>query len=410
MKLFKVHYSLGNKRYTKLVRACSAHLASRAVAGQVLRIEQTSGWIYLQWALIKCLDCFKSLLPKRLKTSLIIQSLTSISMMLEAGVGLLECLDAVVMNCPSKKGQEVFAFLRQDIASGLNLAQSFQRRSAEFGELVLAYARLAQSSGRVGASFAECALALERKEAISDSLRKASAYPSFVFFSTIIAFCLLFAFVVPSLSQTLLSAKVELPFITKVLLGIYGIFCDYGWFILTFLISILFALVLAYRRLASLRVFFAKALLKIPIIGKCNLYANCAIFSLVLSELLSAGMPILQALEQACLASNNIYLRQKFQNISKALSNGLSLHESFKRAGVLDEIALWLVATSQRTGNLAMMLARANKHYERLFEGITSRLNALLEPILLLFVGGLVFILALGVLLPVWDMASMSAF
>lgn len=333
-----------------------------------------------------------------------------LSLLIEAGVSISVALDDVASSSTNSNIKKIFTSVHNDVLLGLPLARSFDKFKPQIGSISSAFIAMGESSGRLADSLKSLSEVLKNQQLSRQKLRKASTYPAIVFIGIIFAFFILCGFIIPQFAQIFSDMGANLPLITKVLLALYEFISTYGLFVGLSVLILLFLLFRAYRINYNFRFSFDKFILKIFLINKIVKYSSLSLFCFILSELINSGMPLLDALKQASNSVKNEYLKHKLDDISFMICSGVDLKSSFDRVGIFDKTSIWLISTSVQTGKFAKALYDVHKYYFDKFNSISENIQIYIEPILLLFVGAMVLALALGVLMPVWDMTNIVSF
>lgn len=333
-----------------------------------------------------------------------------LSLLVRAGVELGVALADVASSSSDKRIKRIFNEAREDLLAGLGLYAGFEKFKPQIGAISLAFIGMGESSGRLSESLKSLSDVLKARHDAKKRLKKASTYPMIVFISIILAFFTLCAFVVPQFSQIFADMGADLPIATRLLLGIYGFVRDYGAFVLLLLIISVFAMFKMYAISDKFKLACDKKFLGLFLLGKTTIYSSLSLFCLIFSELVRAGMPLPNALKQAASSVQNSYLSQRLSAIEDMLLSGTDLKSCFENSKMFDKTSIWLISTALQTGELSRALFDMHKYYDEKFNDISERIQTYIEPVLLVFVGVMVLFLALGVLMPVWDMTSIVRF
>ncbi|BCX80168.1 type II secretion system F family protein [Campylobacter sp. 19-13652] len=333
-----------------------------------------------------------------------------LSLLLEAGVNISVALDDVANSSNNQNIKKIFTKVHNDVLLGLSLTKSFEKFKSKIGTVSLAFIAMGESSGKLASSLKSLSEVLKNQQISRTKLRKASTYPAIVFIGIIVAFFILCGFIVPQFAQIFSDMGANLPLITRVLLAIYDFVSTYGLFVFLLVFALMFVMLRFYSSNSNFRLSFDKFMLKIFLINKIIKYSSLSLFCFILSELIDSGMPLIDAIKQAANSVKNEYLKQKLDDIGFMICSGVDLKSSFERAEIFDKTSIWLISTSVQTGKFAKALLNVHKYYFDRFNNTSENIQMYIEPFLLLCVGGMVLVLALGVLMPVWDMTSTISF
>lgn len=329
-----------------------------------------------------------------------------LSLLLDSSIGINQAILEIANTSSDKQIKKIFLSVYNDLMAGVSLGVSFDKFRMEMGSNAIAFIKLGESSGRLTDSINRMCEALKSQSELNERIKRASVYPAVVFCSVFVAFFVLCTFVVPQFADIFSQMGVQLPLVTRIILGIYDFLNNYFLFLLIFILICLLVFVRFYSRNLEFKLFISKAILKIYPFGIVIKSSNLSMFCLLLSELVSSGMPIVSALNQASSSVPNLYLSTRLRTISDRILAGVALQNAFKQTEVFDQTAMWLLSSMEKTGKLSKSLDDTRYYYFYKFDDISKNIQTFFEPILLIFVGLLVFVLALGVLLPIWDMTS----
>ena len=220
------------------------------------------------------------------------------------------------------------------------------------------------------------------------------------------AFTILIVYVVPKFKDIFDQLHTELPLPTKILLGLEYAFSHYGPLIIAIGIALFVTHKFMYKTNKEYKYNFDKFLLKVKIIGPIIEYSSISRFILVLTELSKAGIPLIDSLEIANGILENAILKEKIDGVIREINQGQSLTFALTKYELLDNITLQMISAGEEAGNLDTMLENASAYYKTQFDQIVDGVGDAIEPIMMAVIGGLVLLLALGIFMPMWNMAS----
>ena len=243
----------------------------------------------------------------------------------------------------------------------------------------------------------------EQRQQLQQRLKLALIYPVILTVMSILVVSGLLTYVVPEVVKVFSDTGQQLPFLTVALIAVSDFMQD--WFIYLLLGAVLAFVV--FKKLIQQTVFkkrYHQFLLKLPILGNLVLGGNSAQFSRTLSILAASGVPILDAMRIAVKVMENIPMREAVEQASQQVSEGSSLSATLEQSGYFNPMLINLIASGEATGQLEQMLERAAMNQERELETTMAMLMGLLEPLLIVAMGGVVLIIVLAILLPVLDL------
>ena len=325
------------------------------------------------------------------------------AMLLEAGLTVEQCLDALIEQAQGESARRILAAVRAEVLSGQSLAASFDRYPSSFPEIYRALVRAGEHSGELGAVMSNLADYLERRQATRQSAGLALLYPAIV---AAVALCIvvgLLTYVVPQVVDVFAQSKQELPFLTRALLWASEALKGKLGYVAGTLVVVALILRWAYSREATKRRWHAR-LLRLPLVGPLWRGVDTARLSSSLAILSAGGVPLLQALAAGARVVKNLALREAVDEAMQRVREGSSLHRALASRGVFPPIFIHLVASGEASGRLAHMLGQAGRQQEVENDARVRLLTGVLEPALILAMGALVLLIVLAILLPIIEM------
>lgn len=325
------------------------------------------------------------------------------AMLLEAGLTVEQCLDALIEQAQSETSKRILAAVRAEVLSGQPLAESFDRYPSSFPEIYRALVRAGEHSGELGAVMSNLADYLERRQATRQSAGLALLYPAIV---AAVALCIvvgLLTYVVPQVVEVYAQSRQTLPMLTRVLL--WASEALHGKLIYIVIVAILLGVALraAYRGQAMKKRWHARVL-RLPLIGPLAQGLDTARLASSLAILTAGGVPLLQALAAGARVVKNLALREAVEEALQRVREGTSLHRALGGRTLFPPIFIHLVASGEASGRLAHMLGQAARQQEFENEARIRLLTGILEPALILAMGALVLLMVLAILLPIIEM------
>ena len=236
--------------------------------------------------------------------------------------------------------------------------------------------------------------------------KKALRYPIIVMSAMAIAFIILMIYVVPQFREIFEQLGAKLPLPTIILLSIESALSNYGLYILVGFITIIYAIRYLYKSNDDFKYKFDKFMLKVYLINKIIFYSTMNRFNLIFTELVRAGIPIADALETATLTVENQDIHDKLATIKIAVQRGVSLTEAFRDTQLYESMLIQMLSAGEKGGAIDAMLEKVTDYYKAKFSDLVDNISSYVEPIMLLFMAGMVILLALGIFMPMWDLGN----
>jgi MSHA biogenesis protein MshG len=347
------------------------------------------------------------LLGERIKLIDLILFCRQLATLLKAGVPLLRSLRGLEESATNRRFAQVLAELQQGLEAGRELSACMKQQPTVFSNYMVSTVRVGEVTGRLSEAFQglynQLTFEKENREAVTTALR----YPAFVLATSVAALVAVNIFVIPAFANIYRSFKAELPPITMLLIALSDFFINYGWLLVALSIAAGAGFVSWIRTPAGRR-FWHGFLLRIPIVGALIHKATLARFTKSFGLALKAGVPIVDALHVAVETSGNVVVGEKIATMGPAAERGESLARAARNTGVFTPTVLQMVAVGEETGALDEMMAEVAEHFQKEVDYAIKSLGAQIEPVMILFLGGMILVFALGVFLPMWDLSRVA--
>ena len=325
--------------------------------------------------------------------------------LLKAGVPILKALAGLQESAVNPTMIEVIKDIRVSLDSGRELSASMRRHPDVFSFFYVSLVRVGELTGQLENVFLRLYTHLEFEKEIRESIKAAVRYPIFVLCAMAGAIAVVNLFVIPAFAKVYAGFKAELPFLTRLLVGFSNFMVETWWMQLAVLVAAVFAF-RAWIATRAGKYAWDRFKLKIPIAGKIVLKATLARFARSFSLALQSGVPVVQALSTVAQVVDNDYIGQRIEQMRDGVERGESVLRTAVAAGIFTTVVLQMIAVGDETGELDSLLREVADLYENDVQYEVKTLSQQIEPILIVGLGGLVLILALGVFLPIWDLGK----
>ncbi len=341
---------------------------------------------------------------KKLSTrdlSLVTRQLASL---VQSGLPLDETLQVAAKQSRKEKIKGILLDVRSGVVEGRSLAQSLGENPKAFDHMYRAMVRAGESAGFLGQVLERLAEYTETSQATKQRLQMALIYPVVLLCVSFGIVGLLMAFVVPKLVGIFENRDSDLPALTEILIACSNFISSY-WGLATFLgfIGAIVAFVY-WLKDDGHRMKWHRFLLRVPFFNELLVQTDSARFSATLAILIDSGVPLLEALRIAGQVLNNLVLRQSSEQVAVAVQEGSSLARALDKADVFPPLLVQMVASGEANGTLSTQLSYAARNQERELEMTIGTFMGLMEPLTVVFMGGLVFIIMLAIMLPIFNL------
>lgn len=325
----------------------------------------------------------------------------------KAGVPIIRAINGLVETARSPRLKRVLAKVAESLESGRSLADSLRQYPEAFSSLYVSIVQVGENSGRLDESFLQIARHLELDKETRARVKTAMRYPTMVIVAIAVAIGIINVYVIPAFSQVFASFKADLPLATRILLGVSAFTVQYGAYLLLAAVAAAVA-VAGYVRTEAGELRWDRLKLRLPIVGGIILRATLARFARSFAMALRSGVPLVQALTVVSRAVDNAYVGEHVRNMRSHIERGETLTRAAVATELFTPLVLQMLMVGEETGQVEDMMQEVADFYEREVDYDLKHLSAYIEPVLLVAVGIMVLILALGVFLPMWDLASVA--
>lgn len=326
--------------------------------------------------------------------------------LITAGLPLSEALTVLTEQAERDYVRELMAAIRAEVMGGHSLANALAEHPRDFPDIYRALISAGEHTGKLGIVLARLADYIEERNALKQKIVLAFTYPVIV---TLIAFCIvtfLLSYVVPQVVNVFANTKQQLPLLTVMMMALSG-FVRHWWWAILIAAALVFYVVRATLAQPGPRLAFDRWLLTAPLAGKLVRGYNTVRFASTLGILSAAGVPILRALQAAGETLSNRAMRGNIEDAIVRVREGSPLSRALNHVKTFPPVLVHLIRSGEATGDVTSMLDRAAEGEARELERRTMFLTSLLEPLMILAMGGIVLVIVLAVMLPIIDLNNM---
>ena len=333
-----------------------------------------------------------------------------LSALLRAGIPLLQAIGLLKQRSGSNSLQEILSDVEKKIKSGTPLSEAFEAQGV-FPKIYTASILAGERSGSLDQVLERYVIYQKRSVGISRKLRGALAYPAFLLAAAILMVSFLTLYIVPRMSNLFegLNASQGLPTVTLIVLAASETVASNIWWLLPLFLILIMGFVI-WLRTASGKLIFHNFLLRLPLVGNLIRQLTTAQMARSLSTLIAGGITVPDSWEIASQAINNTELRRKNQTVLPLIREGRGFTESLEQAGWLPELALDMMGIGEKSGSLKEMLDEVANFYDAESEVRLEQLTTLLEPIILIFMAGIVILILMAIYMPIIQSISSGPF
>ena len=348
----------------------------------------------------------KPLIPKRIKPKDISIATRQLATMLSAGIPIASSYAAIAKGSDHEKIQEVFKEIQTEVEAGTNLSLALNRYPRLFDDLYTNLVAVGERSGNLDNLMEKIASYMENHEEIKAKIKGAMFYPAAVIAVAFIVTTLLLLFVIPQFEDLFSSFGASLPALTAALIAISRGFRDHFLSIFGAIIGSIVFIVFTYRRSEKMQRGVDRLSLRMPIFGEILRKAAVSRYARTLATMFGSGVPLVESLNSVAGATGNSLYSDACSNIREAVSTGRSLSASMADTGLFPAMVIQMTTTGEESGAIEDMLNKVADFYEREVREAVDNMSKLIEPLLMVVLGGIVGTLVIGMYLPIFKMAS----
>jgi type IV pilus assembly protein PilC len=326
--------------------------------------------------------------------------------MIGAGIPVAQTLRAVGKGHESASMEKLMLDLARDVETGTALSAALRKYPLHFNRLFTSLTEAGEESGKLDTMLDRVATYTEKLEAIKSKVKSALMYPIIVLCVAGVVTVLLLLFVIPQFEALFSDFGADLPTLTRVIVDMSEAMQKYWWIWLAASVAAAVVFSTAYKRSKNLQFTMDKLLIKFPMIGIIMKKSALARFSRTLSITFGAGVPIVDSMDTVGAATGNRVYQKAVQDVKNDVSTGRGLENSMAATGVFPNMMLQMVASGEESGELEIMLDKVADFYEREVDDAVDGLASIIEPFMIVLLGGIIGTMVVAMYLPIFKMAS----
>lgn len=326
--------------------------------------------------------------------------------MIGAGIPIAQTLRAIGKGHESASMEKLMLDLGRDVESGTSLSISLSKHPKHFNRLFTSLVEAGEESGKLDIMLDRVATYNEKLEAIKSKVKSAMMYPAIVLFVSVLVTMLLLLFVIPQFEALFKSFGADLPTLTRIIVDASRWMQEYWWIFMLVVIGAIAGFATAYRRSDKLKYTMDRIFIRLPIFGVIFRKSALARFSRTLGIIFGAGVPLVEGMNTVGAATGNRVYQKAVNEVKNDISTGRSLEGSMSATGMFPNMMLQMVASGEESGELEVMLDKVAEFYEREVDDTVDAMSSIIEPVMIVFLGGIIGTMVLAMYLPIFKMAS----
>jgi type IV pilus assembly protein PilC len=339
-------------------------------------------------------------------TKLLVMFTRQFATMIDAGLPLVQCLEIQSQQQTHKRFKEILRDVKNEVEQGATFADALRRHPKPFDDLYTNLVQAGEIGGILDTILNRLAIYLEKAESLKRKVKGAMVYPATILVVAIGVVILLLVKVIPVFEKMFADFGGQLPAPTQMVVNLSHFFQEWIVLILAAMFGTLFAFFWARRNNKAFRFRTDAIFLKVPVFGPLLRKVAVARFSRTLGTMISSGVPILDALDICARTAGNMVIEQGLQRTRTAISEGRTIAEPLEASKVFPGMVVQMIAVGEQTGAMDSMLNKIADFYDDEVDTAVDALTALLEPLMMVFLGGTVGGLLMAMYLPIFKLAE----
>lgn len=341
--------------------------------------------------------------PRKIKLTDMVVMSRQMATLVRAGISIVDTLDTVASQTENATLADALWGARLDVIGGDSLSLAMRKRPKVFSELYCALVEAGEVGGMLEHTLEVAAVEFDKQQTLREQVRSAMMYPILVVCAAVFVVAFMLTFIVPIFAKIYRQFNADLPPITQMLITVSDVVVHW-WFIILAVAIGGVILIRQYYQTDQGRHFFDRLKLNIPLVGKLIHKISIAQFTNTWAGTTKGGIPILSALQVSARTSSNVIVRDAVMKVAMDVQSGAALSTSLEEKGQFPPLVTRMVASGERSGNLDEMLDELTHFYERDIEYSVQRLTRMMEPAIIVVVGGIVLFVLLALYMPIWNL------
>ncbi|HOJ13582.1 MAG TPA: type II secretion system F family protein [Deltaproteobacteria bacterium] len=373
--------------------------ADKAVVGMILKRQR------IVPTKIKAKPKELTLFTRGVKTKEIVIFTRQFATMISAGLPLVQCLDILSTQQPNPSFKKVLSQVKQDVESGSTFADALRKHPKVFDSLYVNLVAAGEVGGVLDTVLNRLAVYMEKNENLKNKIKSAMTYPIIVLCVAFGVVAVLMIFVIPTFSDMFKQFGSALPAPTQLVVNLSNLFRHFWWAIFGAIVGFVIAFKWV-RTQKKGRYMTDKLFLRLPIFGPLLRKVAVAKFTRTLGTMISSGVPIMDGLEITSRTAGNVIVEEAILAVRASISEGKSMSEPLEQTGIFPGMVVQMISVGEATGAMDQMLGKIADFYDEEVDAAVEALTSALEPMLMVFLGGIIGFVVVAMYLPIFQMAQ----
>ena len=337
--------------------------------------------------------------PSSLKTDDLVFFSRQLYTLIKSSVPIMAALQGLEDTTENKMLKNSITQLREALDEGLDLTQALERQKNIYPPLFISLVHIGETTGKLAEVFKDLSTYLKNEQETKAKVKSALRYPIIVLCVIAIGMVIISVFVIPAFADMYAGFDAELPLPTRILMGFSDFVINF-WYICLGIPVLLTYGFIKYIATDKGRMSWHTKMVNLPLFGKLILQSSITRFARSLAITSTAGVPMVQALKIIAPAVGNVYIEDKINDVRTGVERGESIALNIKRTDIFPGLVVQMISIGEEAGSLDEMIGEVADYYDREIEYTIESLTAAIEPIMVVFIGGIVLVMALGIFLP----------
>ena len=337
--------------------------------------------------------------PSKLKTDDLVFFSRQLYTLIKSSVPIMKALEGLEETTENPALKTSIGKLRESLDEGLDLTQALERQQDLYPPLFISLVHIGETTGKLAEVFKELSTYLKKEQETKAKVKSALRYPITVLIVIALGLTIINVFVIPKFADMYSGFGAELPLPTQILMGFSEFMINY-WYICLGIPILAIFLFIKYIATEKGKLAWHTKMTSLPLFGKLILQSAITRFASSLSITSAAGVPMIQALKIIAPAVGNAYIESKINEMRTGVERGESITANIKKSGIFPGLVVQMISVGEEAGNLDEMINEVAEYYDREIEYTIESLTAAIEPIMVLVIGVIVLVMALGIFLP----------
>ena len=336
----------------------------------------------------------------------IIELMDSLHLIIKTGIPLYQGLVDLSEDSNKKGFKNMLLYIADSINSGKSLSQSFEKYEEVVGTIILNLIRIGEDTGQLEKTLEKASLFLKKTTSLKKKAKSALIYPTFAFFAVTVAMLTWMLYVLPQMTELFEGMDMDLPPLTLFIIAVSDFLDAYIWYLGTAIFGAFVLFKVAHKKSEEVRYYTDKLILKIPIIKEIVSGFNIAFISEYIYLALISGVPITETLETLVSNLENIPFRRALNEAKNDVLQGKQMSVAFSKTGIFSPFSIRMMGVGESAGSLDSQLKMISSHYYDRVDYFAENIGKVIEPVVLIFVGGFMALVIAGLMGPMYDLIS----